>query len=504
MSARVCVISLDAAEATLIERWAAEGQLPVLGALARDGLVLRLANCLETLPGSIWPELTTGRSGGRLARFYHSRKLHTGDTRFRPISTEEVDASQYYWSVASAAGRRVAVIDQPQAALCRGLDGIQLLGWGSHDRPFPAQAEPGSLLTEIQSRFGVYPVASCDARDKTPEGYRTLLDDLLGAVERRTAVLLDLMARESWDLFTCAFTECHCVGHQFWGFFADAEGREVPPDLREAIQRVYARVDGAVGRIIEGAGAGAAVLVVASHGMGPKIGGTQLLPEFLLRLGLGSGRGLATQARSWLPRRFRRLVRRMAPAGALRGLQAAAGSLPTPLESPRTRAIAVPNNRCGAIRLNLRGREPHGGVEPGGEADALLAEMRRELLALEHLATGERIVKRVVTAAEAYGPDHHPDLPDLIVVFRTDLGPLEACRSDRVGVIREPFWGSRSGDHTTESRLWALGTERPREADLPANVVDLAPTVLRLLDVARPPGLDGRALLVPSAPPLRV
>jgi predicted AlkP superfamily phosphohydrolase/phosphomutase len=194
----------------------------------------------------------------------------------------------------------------------------------------------------------------------------------------------------------------------------------------------------------------------------------------------------------------------MAPAGALRGLQAAAGSLPTPLESPRTRAIAVPNNRCGAIRLNLRGREPHGGVEPGGEADALLAEMRRELLALEHLATGERIVKRVVTAAEAYGPDHHPDLPDLIVVFRTDLGPLEACRSDRVGVIREPFWGSRTGDHTTESRLWALGTERPREADLPANVVDLAPTVLRLLDVALPPGLDGRALLVPSAPPLRV
>jgi predicted AlkP superfamily phosphohydrolase/phosphomutase len=505
MSARVCVICLDAAEATLIERWAAEGQLPTLGRLTRAGVAVRLANCLETLPGAIWPELTTGRSGGRLGRFYHSRKLHTGDACFRPIGLDEVDPSQYYWSVASAAGRRVAIMDQPQAALCRGLNGIQLLGWGSHDRPFPAQAEPGPLLPEIESRFGVHPVASCDARDKTIEGYRSLLHDLLDGVERRTAVVLDIMGRESWDLVACAFTEAHCVGHQFWTFFdAGPPRRAAPPDLREAILRVYARIDGAIARIIDAAGAGATVLVVASHGMGPKIGGPQLLPEFLVRLGLGSGHGLARQVRSWVPRRFRQLVRRTAPAGALRGLQAAAGSLPTPLESPRTRAIAVPNNRCGAIRLNLRGREPHGCVDRGGEADAILAEMRRELLALEHLASGERIVKRVMTAAEAFGSDHHPDLPDLIVVFRTDLGPLEACRSDWVGVIREPFWGGRTGDHTPESRLWALGPARPSGVDLPApNVLDLAPTVLRLLDVAPPAALEGRALLVPSTAPVR-
>jgi arylsulfatase A-like enzyme len=35
-------------------------------------------------------------------------------------------------------------------------------------------------------------------------------------------------------------------------------------------------------------------------------------------------------------------------------------------------------------------------------------------------------------------------------------------------------------------------------------VLDLAPTVLRLLDVAVPADVDGRPLLVPSAPRLRV
>jgi predicted AlkP superfamily phosphohydrolase/phosphomutase len=187
-------------------------------------------------------------------------------------------------------------------------------------------------------------------------------------------------------------------------------------------------------------------------------------------------------------------------------LQQAAGSLPKPLESPRTKAIAVPNNRCGAIRLNLQGREPFGSIEPGCEAAALLEELRRELLALEDPESGERIVKRVMTASEEFGPGHHPDLPDLMVVFRTDLGPLEECRSPRAGLVRAPIYRRntpRTGDHTVESRLWALGPWIPGRTRLPTgSVLDLAPTVLRILDVELPGFFDGRPLLQGSADPM--
>lgn len=502
MPARVLVVGLDAAEATLVERWAAEGHLPAFERLARGGGVARLGNPLETLPGSIWPELATGRSGGKLARFYHSRKLHTGEDRFRPIAPDEIDASEYYWSVASEAGRRVAVVDVPQTTVSSRLDGIQLIEWGLHDRTFVPETHPPELLAELLQRFGPHPVESCDrAHAGRLAGYERLLDDLLAGAERKTELLLDLLGREHWDLFTCGFGETHCVGHQFWHFFAGDSGwgDAAPARLRDAIRLVYQRVDRGLGRLVEAAGAGATVLVVASHGMGPKIGGYQLLPELLVRLGLGSGRGATAQVRSRLPKPVRRLARRAFRGRARARLQTAAGSLPRPLESPRTRAITVPNNRCGAIRLNLQGREPHGGVAPGPEADALVEELRRELLALEQPGSGERIVERVVTAEEAFGPDHHPNLPDLIVVFRTDLGPLEACRSARVGTIAEPIRRRstpRTGDHTVESRLWALGPGLPAGARLPdGNVLDLAPTVLRLLDVPLPGWLDGTPLV---------
>ena len=100
-------------------------------------------------------------------------------------------------------------------------------------------------------------------------------------------------------------------------------------------------------------------------------------------------------------------------------------------------------------------------MQPGAEADALLEDLRAEFLALEDPATGERIVKHVLTADEAFGPDHSVDLPDLMVAFRDDLGPIEECRSERLGHLRVPLGRDpnlpRTGDHTVQSRLWAVG-----------------------------------------------
>ncbi|MDQ3380679.1 MAG: hypothetical protein M3546_10225 [Actinomycetota bacterium] len=177
------------------------------------------------------------------------------------------------------------------------------------------------------------------------------------------------------------------------------------------------------------------VFAVASHAFVDPTGGQQLIPEVLVRLGYGSGRGASVRARSKVPPGVRRLVHKVLPRGATQTLQARAGTLPNPLDSPLTRAAALDGDRCSWIRLNLDGREPHGAVEPRAEADGILADIRAELLVLEHPHTGARIVRQVQSAAEAFGADHHPDVPDLIVDFRIDLGMLDACRSSRVGLF---------------------------------------------------------------------
>jgi predicted AlkP superfamily phosphohydrolase/phosphomutase len=492
--ARVLVIGLDSAEATLVERWTAEGKLPSLARLYEQGAAYRLDNCWCTLPTSVWPELTSGRSPGELALYFPPAQLRTGEAEPRRVLSEDVDPTGF-WTIASDAGRRVAAIDLPWTVAPRRLDGIFLSEWGTHDRWFGTESFPATLVAELRARHGEYPVGLCD-RDygaSVDERLR-LVGDLLRAVEHETALLLDLLGSEEWDLFACAFGQLQCVGHNFWAF---ADAPDAPGPLRTALLDVYARVDEGLAALRRAAGPDAVTAVVASHGMGPLVGGPQLLQEVLVRLGFGSGHGHLAEVRSRLPFGVRRTIRRLVPGPARRRLQRAAGSLPAPLASPSTRAVALPADVNGYIRLNLRGREPHGCVEPGPEAEATLEEIRIALCELTHPGSGEPIVAGVVTADEAFGRDRHPDVPDLMVSFRNDLGPLDACVSERVGVVRVPARvANRSGDHTGEARLWlAGGGIAPRSRHARAHAADVAPTVLALLGVPAPEGLAGRALV---------
>lgn len=241
-----------------------------------------------------------------------------------------------------------------------------------------------------------------------------------------------------------------------------------------------------------------------------------MLPEVLSRLGMASVRDTPARRRlrtlhgkaRYLPFGLKRLLRRAMGLGALRRAQAGIGALLDPFVSPGTRAGAVNNNRCGAIRLNLKGREPFGSVAPGAEANALIAELRAELLALRQPGSGKTIIDSIISASEAFGPDHHPDVPDLMIRFRTDIGRIEACQSPRVGVVAAPINSPgypRTGDHVPNTRLWAAGPGIAAGRRLPdGDVTDIAPTILDLLGVPWGDG-DGQALQlrnagVPAAP----
>ncbi|MDQ3380678.1 MAG: alkaline phosphatase family protein [Actinomycetota bacterium] len=495
MPARVIVIGLDSSESTLIERWTSEGKLPALAELYEQGQTYDLDNCWSTLPTSVWPELTSGRAPGRLALFFPPNQLRTGEVELRPVSPDEVDP-RGFWTIASDAGKRVAAIDLPWTVPPRDLNGIFLAEWGTHDRWFGTASFPPALAVSTRQRYGEYPVRLCDHDygDSTAERLQ-LAAELVEAVDHETRLLLDLLGQGEWDLFACAYGQFQCVGHNFWGFM-DTQTR-VPDAIRNAIFDVYSKVDEGVGALRAAAGPEAVSVVVASHGMGPLAGGPQLLHEVLVRLGAGSGKGSAAKVRSRLPIGVRSTIRKLVPAPLRRPLQRAAGSLPAPLASSATKAVALPADIGGYVRLNLEGREPNGSVEPGAEAEAVLAELRRALLELEDPASGERIVVGVVSAEEAFGPDRHPDVPDLMVSFRHDLGPLDACMSDRVELVNVPHRiVNRSGDHTGEARLWLTGKGilRP-EAVGRAHALDVAPTILSLLEVPIPSDLHGRYLV---------
>ena len=508
MTARLMFVGFDSASATLIERWADAGVLPNFQFLREQGAVYRLSTPLETLPGAIWPDIPQGRPARIHGQFYHPGQAFPDEGVIRPLRDEDLHPDNYLWADCHAAGLRCAVIDVPFQPFLANFNGIQVREWSVHDVLLGTEATPEGLLEELEGRFGPVPYQemTCDAV-VAGRGRDELLTVLMERAGRKSDMLVHLLEREAWDLFYCVYGETHCAGHQFWP--APERGRvrnigSIAPDSHEweALRQVYRKTDEGLGRLIDAAGGDAMIVAVASHGIGPYRGGPQLLPEVMRRLGLSDGADTMTKRMfrnvirsiGKLPVPVKQVIHRAQRWRGLRQFETFVGMKEQKLMSPACRAMALPNNRCGAIRFNISGREAQGVVAPD-EADALAAFIETELMALTDPKTGRPIIRRVDRADDLFGPQRSPLIPDLIVVFRTDLGAIEVCRSPSVGTVRQSlrrpgYW--RFGDHMPESRAWIMAPGYPKGA--PAGrgeVLDLAPTVLSLLGVPIPADMTG-------------
>ncbi len=75
MPTQVLFLGLDAADADLIDRWAADGALPNLAALGQRQVTSRMESTAGMFPGGVWFELTSGRLAQHSGRFFETRVL---------------------------------------------------------------------------------------------------------------------------------------------------------------------------------------------------------------------------------------------------------------------------------------------------------------------------------------------------------------------------------------------------------------------------------------------
>ena len=151
----------------------------------------------------------------------------------------------------------------------------------------------------------------------------------------------------------------------------------------------------------------------------------------------------------------------------------------------RTRAFPVPSDTNGTIRLNVKGREQDGIVDPH-DVPALVAEIRSGLESFT-LDGDERAVASVDVVADSFGGVPASNLlPDLVV--RWSERPArrgEIVHSPQFGSIRRHGVGSgRSGNHTDEA--WALVLASSASAAAHGRrviVCDIAATALRRFDL---------------------
>lgn len=514
----VVLIGFDATEIDVIDRLAAEGHMPNLSRLRERGRWGRLQseppNFLSLVWSTFFCSMRLGEHG-----WYFNKLWNPDRQRLEYVHPDWLPVRPFWESLGD--DFRIALLDVPYAAMpVTGRNQAMLNGWQAHDDFGQLQHPPG----EWRRAVGRHGKPRLTPEVFGPQNADTLLAqrrEVLETNEQFGGLVCDYLQRQRWDLLVAVFGAVHRGSHYLWDLSqidTDGVDDETLATLRGAIRDCYVSFDRELGRIVDAAPDDARIVAFALHGMGPNDGWFEFLPRIVEQIHRGGGsapsakQGMVFRLKKALPWTLVRQVTRRIPHGANKAL--------VPLWSRRmydwrtTRYFTLPMDYNGYIRLNVKGREKEGCVEPS-EVDAIIAELEAGLRSFRDLDTGARVIRGVMRLDDVVGRDapRRYVLPDLIVLWDPPH-PTSASRgvvSDEYGEVRWPLGrklsSGRSGNHTPHGWFVVSGPGiEPGESDAVHDTVDLIPTVFRWIGARAPDQFQGAPideLLGDSAPMTR-
>jgi predicted AlkP superfamily phosphohydrolase/phosphomutase len=314
------------------------------------------------------------------------------------------------------------------------------------------------------------------------------------------------------------FGETDGVSHYFWQYcdpgcpFFTSQ----PAGLRDSMLRVYQEIDRQTGELLELVPEHTNILVLSDHGSGG-VSNSVLFPNrWLAAKGLLHFRSQSTQ---WVSR-LRELLKHWGiatlPAWVQRRLYRSAWRALGRFEArarysvidwSRTVAYFDENPYFPVLRVNAAGARPHGIVPPGRPYEELRDRLIQELESWRHPETGERLVEKAYRREDVYSGECLNEAADIVPKWALDRGynlgfRLSSKSPDGSWFARVnpfdpdgPLYPRKFSSHRDHGIFVAHGPDFPRgETVNGARIIDLAPTILTLLDVAVPDDMDGRVL----------
>ncbi len=501
-ASRVLVIGLDGVPLTLVEPWIAAGHLPNMAKLTTAGAVGLLRSTIPPTSGPAWSSFATGKGPGK-TNIYDFLYRQSGTYSFPPVNASRRDGKSL-WRILSEHGKRVGVVNVPISYPVEPVDGFLVSGWLT---PYTAKdfTYPSSLFQELRDHVGdyhIYPQETFDERSR--DAYLAASARFL---ERTLEANLYLMRRSAWDFYMTVVFDTDRVLHQMWHYLDPSHPwRKDRDDLSGQVLGYFKQVDDAVGRMVREAGDDALTILMSDHGMGAAhyfiLLNLWLLQEGLLVLKNGA---LTRLKRALFDLGFHLVnIHKVANRlGLSKHAEYKAGYFTdrilkevflsfNDVDWSRSKAYSY-GRHLGNVYLNVRGREPHGIVEPGSEYEEVRAEIAERARRFVHPYTRAPVVGEVLRREDVYHGPHLDEAPDLILVQRDPRDIFFGLSDFGSNAIAQPVY-RYSGMHRDHGLLVAHGTGVQPGTVHGAEIVDLAPTILYAMGIPVPRDMDGKVL----------
>lgn len=504
---KVLVIGLDGATFDLIRPWAAEGYLPSLSRIMREGAYGGLRSTVPPMTAPAWTSFATGVNPGKHG-LYDWIAREPDSYTFNPVTALDGRAPTIY-SLLSQMDRRVCALNVPMTFPAVPVNGVMISGMPApslkHNVSYPDDA-----LQEIIAAVGDYMLYPDPGQAYSDSGVDDFLARLYRTTELRVQAFDYLRRKEPWDFAMVVFNGTDTVSHAMWKFMDQRHPLHDPTRYAKygnAIRDYYHTVDGSLADIVDKLDDDTTLFIMSDHGFGPfhkfihvnnwliREGFMSIRPDARSRLKHGMFRaGFAPMNVYNAMMRFglgalKREVVRGQGQGLLKTLFLSFDDV----DWSRTTAYSLGN--VGQVFLNVVGREPQGCVQPGADYEAVRTSIIDRLQKLQDPQTGELVVETIYRREEVYSGEQLERAPDILFIPRRleyfGFGEYEFGSNKVIEAMQRGI----SGTHRLTGVFLAYGAAvKPGVVVDGASLVDLAPTMLHVMGESVPAHMDGRVL----------
>ncbi|MGI8790231.1 MAG: alkaline phosphatase family protein [Actinomycetota bacterium] len=401
---RLLIVGWDGADWDILNDLSARGCLPHISSLIESGARGVLQSVIPSHSWAAWPTFLTGEDPPGHGVFDFVERDPARPGMRLPVTSASIKAPTFL-EYLSEAGREVRVGNVPVAYPPIPVNGKMISGVAVP--PGGEFVHPLDWAPELERR-APFPVNGLEWMnyEHDPE---SLLEEARQLIEQRTASF-EVLLEGNWDTAACIYVEPDRLQHAFGAYLLPSHPdheKLAASKLGESLRDVYRLLDACTERLSRAAGPETAVILMSDHGFRPIT--RQLdLNRLLKHLGFASGARSATATTALRQSSVAKLLKRTKVAAPLRRKV----KMPSTLDWSRTRAYKATTG--GGLSLNLKGREPHGIVEPQ-DYERVRSELSAALLEYVDPESGERPIAETFARESLYeGPFLHL-APDLFV-----------------------------------------------------------------------------------------
>ena len=335
-------------------------------------------------------------------------------------------------------------------------------------KPAMPVSEPGMFAQYLARLQGPYATLGL-AEDTWALNERMIdeaafLEQTYAIHDERERMFLNSLDKNRNGLTVCVFDATDRIQHMFMRYLDPENPANRGKDREEhagAIEELYVRMDGLLGRVMERVDDGTLLFVMSDHGFKQFARGVNL--------------------NTW---------------ALENGYMAAEGdSVGEYLHGVDWSATRMYQLGLSGIYLNRRGREAKG-IVGSDEYRSLKREIKEKLEGLKDQDTGETAITTVYDAEEVMDGPYVGNAPDLIIGYNVGYrASWDAAVGKSGATVIEDNVKTWSGDHCIDYRLvpGVLFSNR-KIAKSDPGLIDLGPSILELFGVAVPDYMRGRSI----------